>query len=363
MGANLRPGTATAHRAQILCPHAVVTLRRRHSPVGARRLPHISGVSTDRISSVTHQRETAVTIKTNIPVVLLLGLALCGLSASLAIATDAGTDTPPPEMQPVSVEVASGRIFTGEVDGRTNEQRLWMRSGSDSIVLLRPIQWDRVVAARAAGLELSGKQFRDLLVALQKKLGQPVPPETGTLVIVGNARNGNSENRSPTTSETAPSGRVRSLAIEATIANWDSDVEVDGLLLHVYPLDADGRVVELSGTLQVDLVGRDIGAIERGRPFGRLGRWSKRVRPGDFGSRGAVYRLPFQSVHPEFDTRISPHGAVHTRLAVAGQGVFETTESDVRVRPASAVRDDLQLSTGRRFFQHERTGRGKRPSR
>jgi len=288
-------------------------------------------------------------------------LLLCGLSTSLAVATDSGTDTPSPhaplEMQSISVEVVSGRIFTGEVDGQTDDQRLWMRFGSDSIVLLRPIQWDRVVAARAGGLELSGKQFRDMVVGLQKKLGKPVPEETGELVIIGDAEDNVSSSR------TVPPGRVHSLAIEATIANWDSDVEVDGLLLHVYPLDADGRVVELSGTLQVDLVGRDIGAIERGQPFGRLGRWSKRVRPGDFGSRGAVYRLPFQSVHPQFDTRISPHGAVYARLAVAGQGVFETTESDVRVRPASAVRDDLQLSTGRRFFQHEQTGRGKRPSR
>jgi hypothetical protein len=45
---------------------------------------------------------------------------------------------------------------------------------------------------------------------------------------------------------------------------------------------------------------------------------------------------------------------------VPGQGTFETTESLLRIRPYSAVRDQLQLSTGRRFFPRERTGDGRR---
>ncbi|MFH1923324.1 MAG: hypothetical protein ABIP48_25965, partial [Planctomycetota bacterium] len=77
----------------------------------------------------------------------------------------------------------------------------------------------------------------------------------------------------------------------------------------------------------------------------------------EFGLLGAKYRFPFQAVHPEFDLELAPYAAVHARLSVPGEGVFEATESDVRVRPYSATRDHLQYTTGQRFFPLERTGR------
>jgi len=76
------------------------------------------------------------------------------------------------------------------------------------------------------------------------------------------------------------------------------------------------------------------------------------------GPSGAVYRLPFQAVHPEFDTDWAAHGLVHVRLTVPGHGVFEASQEVVRIRAFSPIRDELEMSTGRRFFPIERTGRG-----
>jgi len=113
------------------------------------------------------------------------------------------------------------------------------------------------------------------------------------------------------------------------------------------------------GTLEVELIGRQTGVAKPPQPFARLGHWAQPVSVDDFGSRGAAYRLPFQGVHPEFQLAVAPHGAVHARLSVPGQGTFEATASTVRIRPYSAVRDQWQQATGYRFFPQETTQDGR----
>jgi hypothetical protein len=230
-------------------------------------------------------------------------------------------------------------------------------------VLRRPIQWDRVVQVHVADQDLSGEEFRQIVEAVKSDAPAPkeTPPAQKKIVIEGSTRSGGflSVTRSAPHKPSARP-RVRSLAVEAAVANWDADVEVDGLLVHVYPLDGTGAVIPVRGMLQFDLTGQRDGVFRRWQSFTTLGRWSRRVRLEDFGPRGAVYKLPFQGVHPEFDLKVAPRGALHARLSVAGQGTVETTESMVRIRPYSSVRDWWQLSTGRRFFPQERTGRGRR---
>ena len=77
-------------------------------------------------------------------------------------------------------------------------------------------------------------------------------------------------------------------------------------------------------------------------------------------SDGYMLKLPYQSVHPEFDREINPFGLVHVRMAIAGHGVFEASSAMVRLRPYSSVRDHQQQWRGRRFFHQEMTGRGDR---
>jgi len=302
-------------------------------------------------------------MKTGLPISRLYGplLLMCG-TLLLPTARPVIGQEPPPE-ESVTVELASGRSFTARLDPRTDASRLWLRAQRGLATVERPIRWERVVRATVAGQDLSGEQFQQIVQRVRRDLpaqddralkprvititGSPEPIETGPTSASGPDR------------DTVPP-RVRSLAIEAVVANWDNDVEVDGLLVRVYPLGDYGELVSVGGTLQVDLTSRRYTPARGARSFSEMGRWMRRIYAADFGPRGAVVRLPFQRVHPEFDLDVSHYGAVHARLNVPGQGTFETTESTVRIRPASAVRDELQQATGRRFFFHERTGDGRR---
>jgi hypothetical protein len=262
--------------------------------------------------------------------------------------------------KPITVHLASGRTFTATVDPKTDRAKLWLRWENGSAVVQRPIRWDRVVRAEVAGQELSGEEMHQLVEAVEHQPERPAEAAGKEAEPLKRVSSGVPRGTARAVSVPRQRPRVRSLAIDARVANWDGDVEVDGLLIHVYPMDADGQVVPVRGSLAVDLTAsrQRWGALSG--PFAVLGRWTRRVRSEDFGPRGAVYRLPFKAVHPEFDLAVNSHGAVHARLSVPGHGTFETTDSTVRIRPASAIRDQWQHATGRRFFPQERTGRGGR---
>ena len=65
-----------------------------------------------------------------------------------------------------TVELSSGRRFSGEIDSKTDEQLLWLRFGSGSAVILRPIAWQHVRSAVHAEKELSANAFRSLALSL-----------------------------------------------------------------------------------------------------------------------------------------------------------------------------------------------------
>jgi hypothetical protein len=124
----------------------------------------------------------------------------------------------------------------------------------------------------------------------------------------------------------------------------------------VQPRDAAGELLPVSGTLVAELFGERSGVVRHPQPFVSLGQWTRTLRPGDFGPRGAMLRLEFQNVHPEFVAELLPRGALHVRLSVPGQGTFEASDAMLRIRPYSSVRDRMQLYTGRRFFPGENVG-------
>lgn len=273
----------------------------------------------------------------------------------------------------IAVDLASGRTFTAEVDPRTDSSELWLRSRRGGMTILRPVRWDRVVRARVGSDLLSGEQLRDIIDTVRRATPVAEPPDRAqaNLVITGDDLKGRSQpgpsppsmpaavSRNSVPRSSVPRNsvlpRVRSLAIEANVANWDADVEVDGLLVRVYPLDGQGAVVPTRGTLEIDLTAQRTGVVRHPWPFVRAGRWTRQVRRADFGPSGVVYRLPFQSKHPEFDLDLAAYGEVHARLSVPGQGTFEATGGTTRIRPSDLMRDQLQQATGRRFFPQERT--------
>ncbi len=151
-----------------------------------------------------------------------------------------------------------------------------------------------------------------------------------------------------------PPGRIATLHVEAQVAHWDEDVEPDGLLLELHPLDLAGNAVAIRGTVEVELIGYLAAVAEWRRGPMQLGHWVRIIQSE--GSAGFTrLELPFQVIHPEFDRDWAPYAAVHVRLVVPGIGAFEATDPNVRIRQASPVRDAFYRATGRRFAPGELT--------
>jgi hypothetical protein len=252
---------------------------------------------------------------------------------------------------PLVVRLVTGQTISGDLAAATDAECLWLRHGCGAVVVLRPIEWDNVATASVLGREFTGGEFRGMV---EKIIARRPPAATRPAVITlrGPAEPSWPAAETPAAWRTAP--RVVHLATDAEVARWSDTVEADGILVRIYPLNARGALVPVRGTLEVELTGWRQTGPWREQPFCKLARWTEEVRPEHFGPRGAVYRLPFQADHPDFDLSLAPRGAVHARLSVPGQGTFDATQPDVRSRPYSAVRDQLQQVTGARFFPGER---------
>jgi hypothetical protein len=229
----------------------------------------------------------------------------------------------------ITVHLASGRTFTAALDARTNSTELWLRSDADGVEVLRPIRWDHVASAEVAGRTLSGATLHGLVDEIRRTIpAQPVRAAMKNDIVLAGSPDARrlQDNRNARASEQlAETPRVASLTIEAAVGRWDENVDPDGLVVHVYPLDASGAIVPVRGTLTADLKleRRNINFLHE--PFRDAGYWSEVVHPSDFGPRGAVYKLRFQSVHPEFEDQVRAPGMVHACLAVPGQGTFEAS--------------------------------------
>lgn len=258
----------------------------------------------------------------------------------------------------LSVELVSGRHFTGQVDPRTDDETLWLRYGSHNITVLRPILWKRVVNAQHEGRDVNV----DALAELAQQIKTPPPENQPTIDRLSQPRASSTSFAEQAGHALAASPRVHSVAFDTFIANWDSDVEADGLVVRIYPVGGDGRVLPINGSVAVDLTAIRTTSFYghprgRGQVVDKIGTWTKAVRADSSSNRGLEFRLPFQARHPEFATDIGSYGLVHIRLVVPGHGVFEASQDAVRIRQFAPLRDQLQQTTGERFLPNERTGR------
>jgi len=269
----------------------------------------------------------------------------------------------------ITVDVSSGRTFTAALDPLTDRGTLWLRWTRGSASIRQPISWDRVVRVHIGDKTLAGVDFAKTIKTPQpndngRRSGlQQSQSAPGVGANLERTRKSTPSGSETTTSRASPGGghdpgRIRSLAIDAQVANWNSTVEMDGLVIDLRPLDAEGALAPARGTLEVSLIGSRATTSRPGRAFSEIGRWTQRVEVADFHGGGATYRFAFQQAHPEFDPALSPSGAVHVRLSVPGQGVFEATTAAVRIRPHHPIRDQFQQSTGQRFFPQERVAVG-----
>jgi len=265
----------------------------------------------------------------------------------------------------VSVRVKSGRTFVGQIDAQTDARELWLRFDAEGAAIYRPIRWHRVVSATVDGQQLSAEQLQSHVAQRwSRRTVALLPPESSVATWGANGTTSNSRHAEPEQPALGAVAPIRSLTAEAFAANWNNTVDADGVVVEISPRDAQGRPTEVEGVLEATLIGEQtvntsIVPHSAGLIVRELGRWSTNVRPEDFGGGTAAFRFPFQAIHPQFDLDIGRFSLVHVRLTVPGQGVFERTVENVRIRPYSIVRDEIQRQTGQRFLPNERTSRGK----
>ena len=272
-----------------------------------------------------------------------LGLLLaCCLAVyhSPLIATTHGDEGSAPLL---TVKLASGREFTAHVDARTDADRLWLRFSSGGGSILRPIAWDRITAARSDGQDVPLAELPELAV----KIKSAAPPRSEEF---------------PALPEQPPPSSVASIRIDVWLANWDGDVETDGLSLQLTPVDERGNLVPVRGTVDVELfAARERKYHEapqsRGWSTELVQRWSEGIEQAEVGREGIILRLPFGAIHPEFTSSIDDWGLVHVRLVVPGSGVFEQSLDGVRLRNWAPVRSGRFGKNGQWFFSTEKTGR------
>ncbi len=293
-------------------------------------------------------------------------MAAIGVMAALAFGA-AGARAAEPQ---VVVDVASGRQFRGTLDSTSTADQLVLRTEQAGVTLRRSIRWGRVVRATEDGMPVEIAELRGRVQGsgfkVQQELGDG---ERGARNRTALPRKIEMRGEPPAVfdepvEEEAPLPRVAMLSFDAAIVNWDSDVETDGVLINIVPLDIYGSLAPVNGTVEVELFAPQRRILEQAPQSGGdtlelVERWTRAITPADFGPSGARLRLPFGAITPELQPNwtASYYGLVHVRLAVPGQGVFDDSRDGVRIKPFAPNRDRLEMKTGQRFLSTENLGR------
>ena len=269
-------------------------------------------------------------------------LAVCFITACAAVPSGAA--------EVFEVELFDGRRMNGQWVERGDKQHFWLLSS-------------------AAGIEIcSGFRCSDVRSTKPHDMMSRMPqfPGIDERQHAGRTRH-DLELPPPPPGERRPGlrSRIKSLHVEARLAQWDDDVQSDGLQIHVFPLDARGALAAVNGEIEFRLLGEiephSGGNHDRLTPkFRELERSTSLVRLADFANGAAVYNLPFSQLHPDFNLDVASSAIVHARLGVPGQGAFESFDAQVELRDFSRIGDQLQLHSPQRFFPIES---GARPNR
>lgn len=267
----------------------------------------------------------------------------------------------------VEVRLASGRRFHGAIDSASSAASLVLVHSHQGVTRRRTMDWSRIVSAAVEGRVLDAAGLRELASA------QTAAPNKGAVRAARGITPRRIELRAPLIpapqpiAEQAgfiPVGPVTAVSFDSSVANWDGDVEVDGLVLDIAPADCFGNLVPAEGTLQVELFAPqrrrfDYAPLSGGDTLELVERWTRPVTVEHYGLAGLRIRLPFGAVHPELDVDWMAYwyGLVHVQLALPGHGVFEDSRDGMRIRPWAPNRDNLEMNTGRRFLPTERLGR------
>ena len=260
--------------------------------------------------------------------------------------------------QPIVVELRDGRRIQGDVDRRSNTDELWLRSELNGAQIASRYFWSDINKVWQSGQAIELQRLHADVQALPPRTAQGLAQTEWEQPLLLTAETAADRNTVLLPQIAAAFPEVRSLHIEARLANWDADAPADGLLVTVYPLSSTGEWMPVRGNLDLTLLGEVWPGSEEPHRYPRAGfhelaRASHLVRKVDFARGPATFQLPLRKVHPEAMPSIATYGLVHARLGVSGAGVFEASDSFVRLREPSPTRDRLQLFRGQRFFPAE----------
>jgi hypothetical protein len=272
----------------------------------------------------------------------------------------------------LSVVANDGRTLTGEMDPRTDAERLYIRRDEGSISLTASVAWDQIASAELEGRPADINELRQRRteyvvepqgfghVEVRRDVGataehQPDPSAdlgvTGAMLV------------SPPTAPPPPiaplvrAPRVRSLSIlNAGLVNLDHDAEPDGFAITIAALDEHAQPRPVRGSLSVRMFGQRQSQRSSALDFATLDQWTLPVCENDFVDGVATYELPFRRTAPEFQFTLYPDAILEARLGSFGHGNYAAS-APVLLREYSTFRDRLQLFTGNRFLPREWHGR------
>lgn len=254
----------------------------------------------------------------------------------------------------VAVRLHGGRVVRGTVHEKSSADTLWLRAGSGTIALLRPVDWTAVEQVQLPDQTLSATDFRRDFARFITPTPQPAP---------------RTETAPPTPAEPIPAesgeplaGPPVALLVEAHVANWDADAQPDGVLIHLWPVDLEGRLTPVAATVSAELIGMT--GVRRPSPRGQartfdnqfpiIARATQNITPADFRRGAALVRLPFDGLDPDTHAHVRNLGAVHVQATIPGVTTLEATADAVYLRSPSAVRQRHEATQGTRRLPIER---------
>jgi hypothetical protein len=277
-------------------------------------------------------------------------IAICCLLGVITVGASLfASDAPTPMNERIRVHLRDGRSISGQLDPRTSNEHLWIQTSEAGIVARSGFRWDIVQNFVHNDQTLTPHEFRKLITPASFE-----PPSTvetaSTPCLKCNSRSAETG--------THPAVVVRSLDIRAGLANWDSDVEPDGLLVEVIPRDEWGSLAPINGQIVFTLIAENTpdDPQELYRPRARypeIARTSSLVRDFDFIDGAPVYKVPFGVALPDFRFDLAPHAVLTATLGVPGQGTFQASDDEINLRPGNWIRDRRQQFFGTRYFRQE----------
>ena len=253
----------------------------------------------------------------------------------------------------VEIVTSDGRILSGHIDSRSDENLLWVRMERESIILTTSIPWSVVQGVRIDGADAKvavlRERFRDLATKEpQGFLAEYEIPRVGQVIQAAThvpiSGPDYHRNREPL--------RVTNIQIDAILVNLDRDVEPDGFEVYLSVFDQRGEPVEVRGNVYARLSGQRSELHGSPLQFQELERWNSRVKRVDFVNGVATFPLRFRRVRPEFDFKLWPDALLNVRMGIPGQGNYEATVP-VNLRHFNPFRDRLQVYEGSRFLPGE----------